>query len=456
MNGPKVTVIGAGSIFFGRQAIWQMVHSEHLRNGTLALVDTDPKTLQRMTRLAHAVVQHEKSPLKIESATRAADVLKDSDFVVLSFADRSAYFRNIDCQSSAKYGIRMCSGDTIGPGGIFRTLREFPKILDYCRDIENLCPEAWVINYINPTAANGIGLRLLAPKLKTFALCDGLHMPHIKRNYALRAGILADAKDWTPDLDARFDFRIAGPNHFTWLLKADFDGQDKIPVIADYLKTHAARETDGGDTGAKALHNDKITWALYEMFGSVPTCTAHTKEYVRFWQGAGKTPEPIPPLTLWDVEARYTWHRQMWEEVDAFLDGSKPIDSYMTTFGPDHATDIIETMWSKLDKPFFINTANEGAVPNMPDDAFLELLCDVDMNGPRPRPAGPAPVGLRGLWQQVLDTHELTAQAAASCNRKLLRKAMLCDPLVSSPADADALIVELLEAERETLPTAWF
>jgi hypothetical protein len=99
-----------------------------------------------------------------------------------------------------KYGIRMCSGDTIGPGGIMRTLREFPKILEYCRQIETLCPDAWVINYINPTSANGIGLRLFAPKLKSFALCDGLHMPHVKRHFARRAGIIVDDKEWTADV----------------------------------------------------------------------------------------------------------------------------------------------------------------------------------------------------------------------------------------------------------------
>jgi len=455
VKGPKVVVLGAGSLFFGRQAIWQMVHSEHLNSGALGLVDTDAEKLAKMAELAGKVIKHTGVKLKLEASTDRREVLKGADFVVLSFADRSAYFRDIDCQVSAKYGIRMCSGDTIGPGGIFRTLREFPQILACCKDVRRLCPDAWVINYINPTAANGIGLRKHAPDIRSFALCDGLHMPHVKRAYAKRAGLIETDEQFTPDVDRRFDLRITGPNHFTWILKAECDGQDVTPRIMDSLRKSAATETDGGDTGAKAFLNDTIGVALYEVFGFIPACVGHTKEYVRFWQGLGKTAEPIPPLSLWEVQPRYDWHASMWKQVDEFNSGATPIGEYMTTFKPDHATDIIESMWAGLDKPFYVNTANGGAVPNMPRDAFLEMLSDVTMDGPAPRPVGEAPVGLRGLWQQVLDAHELTSDAAVSGNRTLLRQAMLCDPMCSAIADADAIIDELLAAEADALPDCW-
>lgn len=452
---PKVVLIGAGSLFFGRQAIWQMTHSEHLRNGTLSLVDANPVHLKRMQVLAEKAVAHTGAPLKIEGSINARDVLADADFVVLSFAEKSVKYRGIDCEIALKYGIRMCSGDTVGPGGIMRTLREFPHILQYCRDIEEICPDAWVINYINPTAANGIGLRLFAPKLKSFALCDGLHMPHVKRNYAMRAGIIKDHAEWNDDLDSRFAFRIAGPNHFTWLLKAEFDGKDVAPDIAEELRKHAATETEGGDTGAKAIFNASISYELYKAFGYVPTCTAHTKEYVRFWQGLGYEEEVIPPLSIWETGDRYERHAEMWNEVDSYVLGTEPMDTFIKNTGPDHATDIIEAMWGGLDKPFFINTANSGVVPNMPEDAFIEVMCDVSMDAVTPRPVGDAPVGLRGLWQQVLDTHELTAQAAVSCDRDLLYRAFACDPLSNNLTDTRAMMEELLEAERAALPEAW-
>jgi alpha-galactosidase len=453
---PKVVVIGAGSLFFGRQAIWQMAHSQHLNGGTIALVDKDPVHLEKMATLARKVVAHTGVKLRIEASCNAAKVLPGSDFVVLSFADHSVRYRGLDCAIALKYGIRMCSGDTIGPGGIMRVLREFPPILAYAKQIEKICPDAWVINYINPTAANGIGLRIFAPRLKSFALCDGLHMPHVKKHYAVRAGIVGKNEEFAVETDKAFDFRIAGPNHFTWLLKATNKGRNVAPAIANSLRKAAAKETEGGDTGAKARFNESISYALYEAFGYVPTCTGHTKEYVRFWQGLGKLPETIPPLSIWETGDRYERHAEMWAQVDSFNYGTRPIGDFVKIMGPDHATDIIETMWAGLGKPFFINTANGAAVPNMPTDAFLEMLCDVSMDGPKPRPVGPAPIGLRGLWQQILDTHELSVRAAVSGNRGTLLQAFLCDPLVSSIADSKAMIGELLEAERKALPEVWF
>lgn len=453
---PKVVVIGAGSLFFGRQAIWQMVHSPFLNRGTLALVDTDASRLDRMARLAEKVVAHNGVPLTIAAANDWRDVLPGADFVVLSFANQTVKYRGIDCTLSEKYGIRMCSGDTIGPGGVFRAMREFPHILRCARDIESLCPDAWVINYINPSAVHGIGLRRYAPQLKSFALCDSLHMPHIKRNYAKRAGIIASDAAFTPEIDAAFDMRIAGVNHLTWMLKAEYAGRDVLPVIAESIRRDAARERATDDVGAKALFNHTIGDMLYAIFGYVPVCVAHTKEYVRYFQGLGKASERVPPLSIWESEDRYEWHAAMWRQVDGFVSGATPIDEFDRIIGPDHATDVIEAMVGNLDKPFYINTANQGAVTNMREDAFLELLCDIDMDGPRPRPVGEMPRGLRAMQEVVLDTHELTAEAIATCNLALLRRALLTDPLVNSIADADALIKELLEAEREALPACWF
>jgi alpha-galactosidase len=456
MQRPKVVVIGAGSLFFGRQAIWQMAHSPHLQGGTLALVDSDAHRMQQMAALARKAVEHARVPLAIESATDHRQVLDGADFVVLSFARESVRYRGIDCQVSAKYGVRMCSGDTIGPGGIFRTLRELPVIMKVVDDIRRQCPDAWVINYINPSTVHGIALMRFAPWMKSFALCDGLHMPHIKKRYAMTAGIIGSLDEFTPQIDREFDMRIAGPNHFTWMLKAEYQGQDVMPRIARRLQQEAIKEDAVMDVGAKRLHNNRIAYALYDVYGKVPTCVGHTKEYVRFWQGRGVSPEPLPPLKLWETEDRYKLHEKMWQQVGEYVSGKVPIDDFMTRFGPDHATDIIENMWGGLGKPFYVNTANRGAVPNMADDAFLELLCDMDMNGVRPRPVGPVPRGLRAAMEQILDTHELTAEAAVTCRRDILRRALITDPLTNTIGDTDAIIAALLEAQRDVLPEGWY
>ena len=454
IKNPKVTILGAGSLFFGRQAIWQMVQSPYLNNGTLALVDTDGERLEKMVMLANMVARYNNVKLAIEGSTDRKKVLAGSDFVVLSFANDTVKYRGIDCKVSEKYGVRMCSGDTIGPGGIFRAMRELPVILSSARDIELLCPAAWVINYINPTAVHGLCLRKYAPKLKSFALCDSLHLPHIKMQYALKAGIIGKHEKYSKEISQKFDLRIAGVNHFTWIIKAEFEGRNVIPDIAESLRIEAAKETDRGNTDAKSKYNNGIGYELYGIFGLIPTCVAHTKEYVRYWQGHGKSMDEIPPLSIWETDMRYKRHAEMWKQVDDYITGRIPISGYMSAFEPDHATDIIESMVGCLGKPFYINTFNNGAVTNMRNEAFLELCCDISIDGIKPYPVGEMPKGIRGMQELILDTHELTVEAVTECSLEKLRRAMLTDPLVNSISDADNIISELLEQEREALSGA--
>jgi alpha-galactosidase len=104
-------------------------------------------------------------------------IMPDSDFVVLSFSRENTKYRRIDTEIAFKHGIRMCSSDTVGPGGIFRSLRELPIIIDMAKDVAELAPNAWLVNFVNPTTVLGMALRRYAPDVKSFALCDGNHEP---------------------------------------------------------------------------------------------------------------------------------------------------------------------------------------------------------------------------------------------------------------------------------------
>lgn len=448
---PKVVIIGAGSLFFGRKAIWQMIHSPALNQGTLAFVDTDQSRLERMTQLAQMAIDHNGVPLTVEASVDHRNVLADADFVVLSFARDNAYYRGIDCEVSAKYGIRMCSGDTIGPGGVMRTARELPEIIECCHDIEKLCPDTWVINYINPAAVHGIALKRYFPQLKSFALCDAQF--NLRDNYAKIAGVPNDEK---------WDLLTAGPNHFTWMMRASYDGEDKIPAIVEKIRQKADADANaqvqGGTKEAKGWLNNSIAIELYEAFGVLPTVLGHTKEYVRYYQGRSMLGlDQHPTLKLFEVPHRLERTRKCWERVDAYVNGDAPIAEFDTEFGPDPATDVIESMWQAGDKlsgevtgkRFFVNQMNGGAIPNMADDSFVELYSDVSMKGIQPLPCPAMPRGVRALCEQILDTHELTAQAVYEADRNLLRRALLTDPLTNSIGDTDALLDELLTRQHD-------
>jgi len=452
-RGPRIAVIGAGSMFFGRQAIKGVMSSDVLKTGTLVLVDTHEPTLASMTALAQRAREHSGAPTKIEASTDRREVLAGCDFVVLTFANEGIRYRGIDTEIAARHGVRMCSSDTIGPGGIFRTLREAHEILAVARDVAELCPDAWVINYINPTTCNGILLMRHAPKLKSFALCDGLHMPHRRRTLLRNIGLLGP-DETNPELEAKTSLRLGGINHFTWMWGFDVDGEDCLGRYYDYMRSVANDENQ--KTHSKARNNGRYRLAISEIFGAANMVIGHTKEYVPYWQGYTTNPYYIEPLATFDAPARQQQRDEVFTEIEAWGSGDKEMGEFFESVDTDHATDVIEGMWGNLGKQFYINQPNRGAVCNFDDDAYFELLSDVDMKGPRPVEVGEMPRGIKGLTHQVLDTHELTVEAAVSCDRKVLRRAMLTDPIVNSIPDADAIIRDLLEAEKDALPAGWY
>lgn len=447
MSTPKLVIVGAGSLFFGRQAIWAMNHLSGLRGGTLSLVDTDPDNLERMVQLARMAAANSGSGVKVEGHADCRAALPGADFVVLSFSRRNAHYRRIDCEVSARYGIRMCSGDTIGPGGVFRALREFPTVLEVARMVEELAPDAWVINYINPSSVIGIGLARHS-KVKSFALCDSHHMPYKKESYLKMIGRPVE------DL-ADLDMRIAGVNHFTWMLKGDLRGEDLRPAIRDAFRSASLREKPDGYS--KGIHNSFITAQLADLFGAIPTCTGHSKEYLPYYQGRGPIQEPIPPLKVFDCDERDERTAQMWEQVNDWIHGRKSMDDFHSSLKSDHATDIINTMVVEDGRTYFVNRLNtectDGGQPvtNLPPDAFLELECQLDRHGPRPLPVGEFPLGLRALQMLILDIHELTVEAMVRKDRSLLLRALAMDPLVNSIATAEAVLNDLHRAQAEVL-----
>lgn len=458
MKGPKVAVIGAGSYFFGKPVIWNMVKSEILSGGTLALVDTNPDVLKTMMDLAQRAVDATKSPTKIIGSTDRREVLKDCDFVVLSFSADNAWYRGVDTRISQKYGVTMCSSDTIGPGGIFRAMREIPEVLRICGDVEDLCPNAWLINFINPTSVLGIALMRYAPKVKSFALCDGNHLPYATRTYMELAGVIGENEEPTEEMIKKFEYKIGGVNHCTFMTECKYDGKDRIQDIKKVLAKRAQSEQKiGPSPKAKPRLNHDYALQLMDIYEAYPTAVSHTKEYVPFFQGYGVMPNTPEPIIPFDAYNRAEEMAAAWEKTEKLASGETPIEEFLEHNHGDHATDIIESMWGNLGKEFFINSANRGAVTNLPDDAFLELRCSVDMkNGPQPLPFGEMPRGILGLHMQVLDTHELTAEAAVTCDKKTLLRAMMTDPLVNNIGDARMIIEELLEIEKDILPEKWY
>lgn len=458
MKGPKVTVIGAGSYFFGKPVIHKMATSEIMKGGTLALVDTDKKVLDTMMTLAAHVIKETKCGVKLIGSTDRKEVMKDSNFIVLTFSERNAYYRGVDTKIAKKHGITMCSSDTIGPGGIFRAMREIPHALAVAKDAEKIAPDAWIINFINPTTVLGMALRRYAPKMRSFALCDGNHEPYNTRDRFLKVvGILPQEATVIPsEVYRKLDLAIGGVNHCTWMTRFIYDKKDMMPAFQEYIVKKVKEESKNPGEKSKSRYNWACAIQLFDLYGAYPTAVSHTKEYVPFFQGYGVAKNVPEPIITFDADNRAREMAAAWATTEKYAKGELDVPHFLKNTANDHATDIIESMWGNLGKSFYINSPNQGAVTNLPYDAFLELRCHVDMKGVRPLHFGEIPRGVLAIQHQLLDTHEMTAEAAVTGDRALLRRAMLTDPICNNIPDADNCIAELLAAEKDVLPEYWY
>ena len=454
MKGPKVVLIGAASAFFGRQTIWSMVNKPALKNGTLALVDPDTKKLKWMETIARKSIEATGVPLKLEVSTNRKDVLKKADFVILAFANEGVKLRGVDADISTKHGMTMCSADTVGPGGIMRTLREVPHQNEILDDVKKLCPTAWVINWVNPTAAMGIAMMRNYPELNTLAICDGPHNPRFDRHICVQAGLVKDAANVTDAMLSRLKIRSAGVNHFNWITELTYNGKDMIPKVMANLKNASQDEHIASSEEGKVGLTNRIAYQLAEAVGYIPKCIWHTQEYLPYFQGNDISKKDVLTIKKWDIKVRRQWMKDCWTDMREIASG-KRLDTFLKDTTADHASDIIETMWTGNGKQYYINTLNNGAVTNMTDDSYLELLCTVDMNGVRPLPFGEMPRPLWGYMHRVLDEHELAVEAAVTCDRKTLLKAFLASMITVSIPDAKACMEEMLKKEKEYLPKKW-
>jgi len=434
-HGPKLVVIGAGSIFFTRAVAVGMCTDPHYRGGTLSLVDIDPEMLDLMHRLCQRIVEETRADLRLEATTDRRVALREADFVVLSFSVRGVDLRELDTRIPARYGIIQSSGDTTGPGGLFRSIRTIPLVLEVARDIEAICPQAWVFNYINPTTIIGAALNRFT-RLKVLALCDGVMLPDKKLELMERVGIAAEQE---PEVT----MKIGGLNHFSWVTEFRHKGQDLMPRLLESLRRRPER------------YASRAVEQLLEIFGFYSAIGGHMVEFLPYFQGRGSRPQESYVNHLFEIDERRKWMRQFREEIRRQADGLEPVTELIRNTRPDLVIRLANSVLDDSGQVHFVNFPNRGHISNLPEGAIVELPARIYADRYEGLPFGEMPPVLRGWMLRVIDTQELTLEAAMSRDRRLLRQALVADPLTVSIEDADHIIEELLAAEADDLPPGW-
>jgi alpha-galactosidase len=424
MSG-KIVIIGAGSIVFSRGLISDIILNERLRGVTVGLCDIDEEALELISALAMRMVERSGADIRIKSSTQRRDLLPGANFVIQTIAVGGKEAWERDIQIPLKYGVLQTVGDTMGPGGISRALRVIPHTLAICCDMEELCPDAWLINYSNPLTPVCMAA-VKHSRIRTIGLCHGL-----KGSQGALARFLDVPFESTKVL-------AAGINHFNWILRFLVDGEDGFMMIRERLREG---KVDGGM---------RVTFELFDIYNAIPAPgDRHIVEFLPHY------------LTSSDMISRYGFtpmrpygqSREYWEEVRRDVESEPfPLEKYLRP-SSEEAVEIIATMMGGEVRIFdAVNLPNTGLVENLPAEGVVEVPALVGPFGVNGISVGRIPDGIASLIAPRVYEQQLITEAAVSGSYRTALQAMISDPLVPTVELAEKILDELLEAQSEHLP----
>lgn len=429
----KVAIIGAGSTVFTTELVTDILLSPKIPPGTFALVDIDAERLELAHRMAEHLISRTGTEWKVVSSTDREEVITDCDYVVNTIEVAGLANVRHDFEIPLKYGVNQCIGDTIGPGGIFKALRTLPAWLDILADIEDLAPNALVMNYTNPMSITVLaGLR--TSSLPIVGLCHSIQHTAIQL-----AGYLGIPFE-------QVDFRAAGINHLAWLTELTRNGEDLYPLLFERAKN------------PKIYEQDPVRFEMMFHLGAFVTeSSGHSSEYVPYFRKRNDLIEKYCRAGYLGETGFYANNWPRWrEENDAYLRrvlaGEEQAELER---GPEFASYIIEAMATNVPTVIYGNVLNTCLIENLPQDGVVEVACLVDRRGVQPTYFGALPTQLAALCQQHMAVHDLVATAILEEEREAAVYALAMDPLTAaacSLAEIRQMFEEMVAAERGSLP----
>ena len=420
----KITFMGAGSTVFAKNVLGDAMLTPCLQDAEIALYDIDADRLDEsyllITKLNENINENRAKISKYLGVENRKDALRGADFVVdaiqVGLYDPCTI---IDFEVPKKYGLRQTIGDTLGIGGIFRALRTIVVLKEFAADMEEVCPNAWFLNYTNPMAMLA-GYMQRYTKVKTVGLCHSVQV--CSEGLLHRLGM-------QDKMEGRKE-KIAGINHMAWLLEIqDKDGNDLYPEIKERAKAKNANEK----------HDDMVRFDYIDKLGYYCTeSSEHNAEYNYFYIKENR-PELIEKfnIPLDEYPRRCVNQIAGWaKQKEALLAGGQ----ITHTRSREYASHIMEAILT--DQPYRIggNVLNNGLIPNLPDEACVEVSCMVDRTGIHPTYAGPLPLQLAAMNMTNINVQLLTIEAAVTGKMEHVYQAAMMDPHTGSQLSTDEIV----------------
>ena len=415
---PKIAFVGAGSTVFTRNLVGDVLYQPELRDCTeFALMDIDAERLRSAEIVAGRLVEAHGAGSTVTATTDRRAALDGADYVVTSF-QVGGYEPStvIDFEVPKRFGLRQTIADTLGVGGILRGLRTIPVLLDVCRDMEAVAPDALLLNYVNPMAML-CWAAAEASSIRTVGLCHSVQ---------------GTAAQLAEDLGLpSVDYEVAGINHVAFFLRLEHEGKDLYPRLRDVTPPDWNR----------------VRYKLFEHFGHFVTeSSEHFAEYSPWFIKDGR--EDL--IEAFNVPLD-EYPRRCEAQIAAWERGVE----INTERSHEYGADIIRACEGGPEFEFNGNVPNRGLIDNLPPECCVEVPCVASTRGIEPRAVGSLPRPLAALIQTNVNVQGLTVEAALTGNRNAVYQAAMLDPHTGAELSLDeiaALVDALLEAHGDWIP----
>ena len=435
---PKIAFIGAGSWGFTRKLVRDLLTFPLLENATIALMDINAERLDFSKRAVQKIVDLGNYPAQVVATQDRREALSDADFVVVTILAGGVDIWRNDIEIPKQFGVDINIGDTRGPSGIFRALRTIPPMLDIARDMEELCPNALMLNYTNPMAMLCRALQR-ETSIQLTGLCHS-----VQGTAEMLAG-------WIGAPMEEITYTCAGINHMAWYLQYEWKGKDAYPLIHKAI------------TEREEVYNEEIV--RNEMFLAldryVTESSGHNSEYNWWFR---KRPDLIEKYcthgTGWNpgeyayVVNRYIERESNWrEEAREWFASDTPIELER---GHEYAAYIMSAILGGEPFEFNGNVRNTGLITNLPQDACVEVPVWANRKGLSPVHVGALPAQCALLTNLSSSIEEIAVEAAISGDPRLVYQAIAHDPLTASVlslTEIKEMVNTMLEKNKDYLPT---
>lgn len=435
----KIAFIGAGSVGFTRTLFSDLMTVPEFKDIEVAFTDINQHNLDMVKDLCQRDLEENGIDIKIHATLDRREAFQNARYIINCVRIGMLEAFETDVEIPLKYGIDQCVGDTLCAGGIMYGQRGIAAILDFCKDIREVAaPGAIMLNYSNPNAmltwaANKYG------KVKTIGLCHGVQGGH-----AQIAKALGLAKE-------EVDIICAGINHQTWYISVKHKGEDMLDkILPAYLADEELSKTE------------KVRIDVLKNFGYYSTeSNGHLSEYVSWYRKRPEELENWIDLGVWingetGGYLRVCREGRNWFEDDFPNWMKEPAKKYISeNRSQEHGSYIIEGLETGRTYRGHFNVMNEGCITNLPYESVIEVPGYVDSNGINIPKVGELPLGCAAVCSQSIWVQRLAVEAAVAGDIKLLRQAMLMDPLtgtVCTPREIYQMVDEMLVAGEAWLP----